>query len=174
MKINRFVTKALFLSAIFPTGFLCALEFNYDKPLREPSIDLGWQFAPSQQTNLNVAKEGKTIQSVIYTSDQFGRRTTPADKSESGETEFMLFLRSNNIFGERLNMIAETVPVQTASFLPNFTPYNYAFVAYGPNQMLSMLRTRDLKKEVKEPNGILVYSYSWYENERAVGGPHFF
>jgi len=63
----------------------------------------------------------------------------------------------------------ETLPFYFAEFMPQYTPYNYGFHGYGPQQMLSKLQAAGIQSEIREKRGILIYTYIPSHVPRAIG-----
>lgn len=93
---------------------------------------------------------------VTYHIDSLSRRITPfANPCANGE--YALFLGCSFTYGES---------VSDTSTLPYFfgqqtgyRPYNYGVSGHSPAQMLALLQTTNLRKQVAEKNGIAIYTY---------------
>lgn len=123
---------------------------------RDP--DLG--SAPQKNIRVTATRkcpDGRKIFQAQYTIDAQGRRVTPFDES-ADRPLFMLFFGCSFIFGEGLND-DETLPYFLAQRAPCYTPYNYAFLGYGPQQMLAILEGGRLTTQVKEQRGAAIYGY---------------
>lgn len=118
-----------------------------------------------------IAADGKEIFGAHYTIDSHGRRmTTVASASE--KEYYALFFGCSFTFGEGVND-NRTLPYFLGKFAPCYKPYNYAFIGYGPQQMLAKLQTGTVSKEIPEHKGILIYGYMGEPGvghvERAIG-----
>lgn len=97
----------------------------------------------------------KTIP-VTYHIDRFSRRITPFTNHRPNG-KYALFLGCSFTYGEA---VADT------STLPYFFgqqtgyhPYNYGVSGHSPAQMLALLQTTNLRKQVTEKDGIAIYTY---------------
>lgn len=118
--------------------------------------------------------DGSDIFQSRYTIDEHGRRVTPGDET-ADRPLFMLFFGCSFIFGEGVND-DQTLPYFLARDAPCYTPYNYAFIGYGPQQMLAMLERGQSALHVKQPRGIAIYGYMGEPGvgqiDRAIGSLH--
>jgi len=116
--------------------------------------------APEKNVQVNVTRkcrDGREIFRARYTIDDQGRRVTPVDGSAERPL-FMLLFGCSFVFGEGLND-DETLPYFLARRAPCYTPYNYSFPGYGPQQMLAILENGGLKSQVKQGRGMAIYGY---------------
>ncbi len=97
----------------------------------------------------------KTIP-VTYHIDSLSRRITPFTNHQPNG-KYALFLGCSFTYGEA---------VSDTSTLPYFFgqqtgyhPYNYGVSGYSPAQMLALLQTTNLRKQVAEKEGIAIYTY---------------
>jgi len=111
-------------------------------------------------------KTGDTLFSVIYTTDSLSRRTYP--KSSSKGEMFALFFGGSFTFGRGLDD-EETLPYFFDEINNVSNTYNYAMNGYGPHQMLRLLESRDLSKEILEKEGFAVFVYIADHCKRVAG-----
>ena len=97
----------------------------------------------------------KTI-AVTYHIDSLSRRITPFT-SHRANGKYALFLGCSFTYGEA---------VPDTSTLPYFfgqasgyRPYNYGVSGHSPAQMLALMQTMNLRKQVAEKEGIAIYTY---------------
>ncbi|MBI3769064.1 MAG: hypothetical protein HY271_11315 [Deltaproteobacteria bacterium] len=137
-------------------------------PYMEPSDALGWRPAASMQTTTQVRLGERLIYEATYSFDEYRRRVVPADP-QADYRRFLLFFGCSNTFGEGLQN-DETLPYFVSRLLPDTHIYNYAFRGYGPQHMLARLESSDLRREVAEPVGAVVYVFPAYHLNRLIGG----
>ena len=128
---------------------------------------LGWAPKPGIKTRAWKRVAGESVYDVQYSIDPLGRRVTPGADAGARRT-FLLFFGCSVTFGEGVND-AETLPHFVAERAPQVRPYNYGFHGYGPQQLLARLETQDLRAEVSEPDGSLVYLFIDAHVNRAIG-----
>lgn len=128
---------------------------------------LGWAPKPGITTRAWKRVAGEPVYDVQYSIDTLGRRFTPG--ADAGpRSSFLLMFGCSVTFGEGVND-AETLPHFIAEQAPLVRPYNYGFHGYGPQQLLARLETQDLRAEVTEPEGSLVYLFIDAHVNRAIG-----
>lgn len=116
--------------------------------------------APEKNVQVNVTRkcrDGREIFRARYTIDDQGRRVTPVDGSAERPL-FMLMFGCSFVFGEGLND-DRTLPYFLGRGAPCYEPYNYSFPGYGPQQMLAILESGQLKSQVKQGRGMAIYGY---------------
>jgi hypothetical protein len=128
---------------------------------------LGWTAKPGIKTRAWKRVAGESVYDVQYSIDALGRRVTPGADAGARST-FLLFFGCSVTFGEGVDD-TETLPHFVAERAPRVRPYNYAFHGYGPQQLLARLETQDLRTEVAEPDGSLVYLFIDAHVNRAIG-----
>jgi hypothetical protein len=128
---------------------------------------LGWAPKPGIKTRAWKRVAGESVYDVQYSIDALGRRVTPGAEAGTRDT-FLLFSGCSVTFGEGVND-TETLPHWVAERAPRVRPYNYAFHGYGPQQLLARLETQDLRAEITEPEGSLVYLFIDAHVNRAIG-----
>jgi hypothetical protein len=133
-----------------------------------PSDALGYAPLKSTVAHITKTKDGQVVYDVDYAFDEHARRIVPQDPNGRYDT-FLLFFGDSNTFGEGLDARA-TLPYQTASALNDVRAYNYAFQGYGPQHILAKLQSTDLRAEVDEPRGLVLYVYLGFLMDRLLGG----
>jgi hypothetical protein len=61
------------------------------------------------------------------------------------------------------------MPAYMAQLAPQYKPYNYGAGGYGPQHMLAQLQRAEMRAEVDEEKGILVYTFIYEHIGRAIG-----
>ena len=104
---------------------------------------------------------------VRYFIDALGRRRIDVPHS-AGADRFLLFFGDSNTFGEGLPQGA-TMPDEMQRRFPDRVAYNYGVHGYGIAQMLDVIVSRDLAREVGEQRGIAFYYFIPAHMARLVG-----
>lgn len=112
-------------------------------------------------------KDGSVIYDVFYTTDQFGRRLTPAAAPEV-RSRHLIFFGCSFTHGEGVQD-HETLPAQAALGLAGYQPYNYGFHGHGTSHMLRKMQSQTLQHEVGEKEGVLVYLFLDFHISRVIG-----
>lgn len=130
--------------------------------------DLGYRILPNVSLPVTKTENGEEIYSVVYNTDEAGRRVVP-DSAKQGETDrFLAFFGCSFTFGEGVSD-EETLPNQVARLLPGYRVYNYGVPGYGPQQMLAMAESGFVRDTIPEQKGIVVYSIFFGHLNRAAG-----
>jgi hypothetical protein len=130
---------------------------------------LGYALVPNMQVRASrkSLNGDRLLYDVSYTVDAEGRRVTPmADPDQ--RSAYILFFGDSFTFGEGVND-AETMPAVVAQLAPHYKSYNYGAGGYGPQHMLAQLQRAEMKTEVGEDDGILVYTFIFEHIGRAIG-----
>jgi hypothetical protein len=144
-----------------------AVETWIDPEYYQAHSALGWAPKPGIKTRAWKRVAGDPVYDVQYSIDALGRRVTPGAAAGPRST-FLLFFGCSVTFGEGVQD-AETFPYFVAERAPRVRAYNYGFHGYGPQQLLARLETQDLRTEVAEPKGTLVYLFIDAHVNRAIG-----
>lgn len=115
-----------------------------------------------------IKKTGKKIYDVEYSVDEYGRRITPVKNIYNKRDKFVLFFGGSFTYGEGVGD-NQTLPFGVGNNSLHFMPYNYGFHGLGPFDVLAKIENIDFKKEVKEKNGILIYTYIDGHIHRTIG-----
>ncbi len=145
---------------------------NYVQGYSLPDGVLGYKPKGSIQAASSKRSQGKTIYDVTYSIDEYHRRITPIEDRSDRDT-FAVFFGCSCTFGEGVDN-NQTLPYYFSRLLSHYVPYNYGFHGYGPQQMLAKLQTGNLRKEIQEKAGILIYLYLPFHVERAIGSMNIF
>jgi len=144
----------------------------------QTTIDEPYLFAFSETmgyTSLPNA-EGRAIKrhgddivfDVVYRTDAHGRRVTPQPSRDSPPDRFLAFMGCSFTFGHGIAE-SETLPAQMQSLVLGARVYNYGFSGYGPQQALVKIQSGDLRQEIPETSGTLVYVFMDHHVHRAIG-----
>lgn len=172
LRLSLLITLALIgsIEAVFfflnttpgePATTLHKPEFQHPDEL------LGYSGIPDSVTHALKMKGEKTIYDVSYSLDEFGRRVTPPGNSKPN-TRYAMFFGGSFTFGEGLND-DETLSYQLAEYSGKITPYNYGHPGYGPQHVLTQLQDSDIREQIPEENGILIYPLISTHVQRAIG-----
>ena len=143
------------------------VETWIDPEYYQAHSELGWAPKPGIKTRAWKRVAGEPVYDVQYSIDALGRRVTPGAAAGPRST-FLLFFGDSVTFGEGVQN-AETFPHFVAERAPRVRAYNYGFHGYGPQQLLARLETQDLRTQVAEPDGSLVYLFIDAHVNRAIG-----
>jgi len=140
---------------------------RHEPAFQHPDELLGYTGIPGAETRALKNRGEKTIYDVTYSLDEYGRRTTPVEGSEPGD-RYAMFFGGSFTFGEGLNN-NETLPSWLAHYSDSITPYNYGHPGYGPQNVLTLLQRSDIRDQIPEPNGLLIYPIISTHVQRAIG-----
>ncbi|MBP8129891.1 MAG: hypothetical protein KA184_09975 [Candidatus Hydrogenedentes bacterium] len=135
--------------------------------LIETDPHLGFRARPNARVHMRLAGTAGEAQECDYTIDALGRRCTPVDNAALRD-RFALFFGCSFAFGEGVND-GETLPAHFARAAPAYLPYNFAFKAYGPQQMCLLAAKEDFARDVAQREGIAVYVFIDHHIDRAIG-----
>lgn len=121
---------------------------------------------PNLVLNHKKTIDGEELFSVDYEIDSFGRRKTPqtGDQIDS----HLVMLGCSYTFGHGLKA-NETLPYYLGKAFKNSRAYNYGMQAYGTYHITRLIESIDLKKEVKESKGIMIYQFLNFHIVRSTG-----
>ena len=107
------------------------------------------------------------IYDLQYHTDEFGRRRTASSGSYSSYDRFAMVSGCSFAFGYGLED-DQTLSYYLDSLL-SYHGYNYGVSGYGTQQTLALLQSRNLKKEIEEPNGVLIHLFIDDHIPRLIG-----
>ncbi len=129
---------------------------EYSQKFNLPDLDFGYKPRSNARVSaIRRDRDGHLIYSVHYSTDELSRRVTPMI-DQGNRPDFMLFFGCSFTFGEGLED-NQTLPYYVSRYAPCYTPYNYGYSGYGPQQMLVRLMKPDFVREVSQGKGILLY-----------------
>jgi hypothetical protein len=131
---------------------------------------LGYKPLPNMRMISKMTFNGRQIYNVTYSTDERSRRLTPVQSAER-PGKFILFFGCSFTFGEGVQD-DETLPFFVGQHAPGYKPYNYGVNGYGPQQMVAKLQQGNIKAEINEPEGILVYTFIDDHIHRVIGSQH--
>lgn len=128
---------------------------------------LGYKPPPNTSTVSTKKVNGKVVYNIIYTVDEYSRRITP-ETTFADKDKFILFFGGSFTVGEGVEN-NETLPYYISQLAGKYRAYNYGFHGYGPQQMLAHLQKSNFPAEIKENDGILIYTFIDPHISRAIG-----
>jgi hypothetical protein len=164
------VTMIVLLEAGFGAAdawFHPEVETHTDRSYYQPHPTLG--YGPKRGIRARAWKrvDERLLYDVEYEIDERGRRVTTVE-GRADRDRFLLFFGGSFVFGEGVEARA-TLPYLVSTHAVRHVPYNYAFHGYGPNQLLAKLESGELRGEVVESEGALVYGFIDAHVRRAIG-----
>ena len=115
---------------------------------------------------LKNLKNNQFIYDVTYFIDEYGRRITPVDKGD--RNRFILFFGCSFTYGEGVQE-DQTLPYYVGRLAVHHTPYNYGYHGLGPFDALAKIESLDFKKEVRETQGVIIYTFMSGQLNRLMG-----
>jgi len=115
---------------------------------------------------LKNLKNGQFIYDVTYFIDKHGRRITPVDKRN--RDRFVLFFGCSFTYGEGVPD-DQTLPYYVGRLTAQYTPYNYGYHGLGPFDALAKIENINFKNEVRETQGIIIYTFMSDHLNRLMG-----
>lgn len=106
----------------------------------------------------------KKIFNVSYRIDKYGRRISTQPRIDK-DLNYMLFLGGSFVSGQGVQD-EETLPSQMAKWFPNYRMYNYGIPGSGLSTLYALTLMENLKKEINEPQGIVLYFYFDFDMNR--------
>jgi len=114
-----------------------------------------------------VKDTDEIVLNATYTIDQFNRRITPL-KYNSPNENYIMFLGGSYTFGEGVED-DETLPFYLGRMIDNYSIYNYGLPGSGPFDMLAKIQHIDFKQEIKEKQGLAIYTMFDDHVHRIIG-----
>lgn len=133
-----------------------------------PDDDLGYRLLPDLAMPVTKKANGEVIYSVVYRTDDVGRRVVPDSPKAEDTDKFIAFFGCSFTFGEGVSD-SDTLPNQVARMMPGYCVYNYAAPGYGPQQMFEMAKSGFVRKTIPQDEGIVVYTIFFDHLNRATG-----
>jgi hypothetical protein len=140
-------------------------HFYYPKPL-EVDSELGFKNLKSIEGRHIARTRDKILFDSIYTTDSYGRRL--AKISNPNRKHFVALFGCSFTFGHGVSD-NQTLNFHLGKIQNDFYPYNYGVGASGPHMMLANLQKTDLRTEIPQKNGILIYVFINHHIDRANG-----
>jgi hypothetical protein len=129
---------------------------------------LGYKNPPNTTRAVEkMSLNGREIFNATYSTDGYSRRITPFKNAGRAE-KFALFFGCSYTFGEGVQN-EETLPSRVGELAPRYRPYNYGAIGYGPQHVMIKLQDPNLRQEIEENEGILIYMYIHDHVYRVIG-----
>ena len=126
---------------------------------------LGYKAKPNWHLQWKPSEGGN---SLTFSTDSLSRRIVPTNDSlKSIRNKYALFLGCSYTYGDGVSD-KETMPYFFEQKAKNYLAQNYGFMGYSPLQTLALFQHRNLRKEVKEPQGFGVYTYINDQIDRVI------
>jgi|GEM_PF-1770081 len=132
-----------------------------------PDENLGVKNPANLENFVMVRSLDKEIYSFVATTDKYGRRVDPSNKSKPKEN-FLIFHGCSFVFGTGLED-NETLSSFVNRKSEKYTAYNYAVGAIGTNYILAHLQSREIPKQVEQRKGTFVYVFIDHHVTRSNG-----
>ena len=145
-----------FASAVYLKFYKDKVKEATNAPLHTSSSPTGYELVRNTSIRSVRTVNGDTVFDVLYKTDLQGRRIVPLSDSTSNRREFVAFFGCSRLFGHGLND-TQTLPYYFQSIDTISRVYNYAVQGFGTNSVFMQLRSRQLHKEIPQPNGIGIY-----------------
>lgn len=139
--------------------------------------ELGWKNIPNcHEKSFYKTIGSDTVYSAYASTDEFGRRVpkenTDVAEENGKKKKHAIFLGDSYTFGQGLNYCS-SFPFLFECIHPDFKPYNYGTMGYGPHQ-LCLLFDEGINTinnyTVPEDSGLCVYTYIYDHMNRVYGG----
>jgi hypothetical protein len=141
-------------------------NYNVVKSVLRTDPILGQVIRENRVSDHQLIFEGKVAISARYTTDEYGRRSSPQNSGE--KKYFAIFTGSSNVFSWGVND-EDAWPNILGERLGNFNIYNYGIKGGGP-QILPLLTQRMIqRKEISEKKGVYFYVFIDDHLGRLVG-----
>lgn len=138
----------------------------------QPSGFLGYAAKKATKAHfVRTGGDGKNIYDVYYTTNEDGLRTTPSSNKDSDNC--LLFFGDSFTFGEGLNDY-ETLPYYIGEKTNHkYKIYNFGFMGYGPNHMLSAIEHGVVDEAVSKCSTSMAFYSSVPDHLNRVDGRRF-
>lgn len=166
IELTFHITVNLFLPE---SPYTSNLKTNYEENnFTEYDINLGYKATPlSTSTEIQYFK-GKEILTAKYNIDSISRRITTQSFKSKLDKKYACFFGCSFTFGNLVND-DQTLPSNFSKLDTNYRSYNYGFNGYGTQHLLSTLQNKKLAHEIKEKDGIFIYTFIDPHIRRAIG-----
>lgn len=157
-----YIGLVMTFGAVLTVEFGCRFYFKrfYQPPYHEVT---NWDPAPnpSRAKGDTICHQYIINDTVIYdlkyAIDTLARRHVPLLRPDSTYNEFALLQVCSFPFGFGLS--DNQTFARSLDSICGVRPYNYSISGRGPQHIAAMLHTRDLRSEIRESNGRLIYLY---------------
>lgn len=121
-----------------------------------------------RQVNCRLSVAGRLLWDVHYSTDSFGRRTTVVPQSTIPQSRIVLF-GCSFLFGEG-SEDGQTIASQLCTEIPESQGFNYGVPGWGTQQMLALLESGRISREVPQGVQLGIYLYLPEIHEARVVG----
>ncbi len=126
---------------------------------------LGYKAKVNWHLRWQPSKESRVLN---FSTDTLSRRIIPTNDSlKSGINKYALFLGCSYTYGDGVSD-DETMPYFFEQKAQHYLAQNYGFMGYSLLQSLAIFQHRNLRKEIKEPEGFAVYTYINDQIDRVI------
>ncbi len=137
-------------------------EVSYERPnpaRTELQHNLGWFWIDTSIHNRKTVA-GSTVYDVDYEFDAYGRRivSDAIDPPDAVREKHVIFVGGSFAMGHGVSG-DKTLPARLQLQLPDHRVYNYAKSGHSPSHVRRLLDVKDLRDEIPEKRGIMIYSY---------------
>ncbi|MDP6907855.1 MAG: hypothetical protein QF371_00035 [Flavobacteriales bacterium] len=178
-KLMLYIGLFLSLCMVLSIEFSCRYYFKHiyrapysEKTYWEPSAIIRDSILGSKLPNDTVVSHAYVVNDSLiykqyYRTDQVGRRINPKTRPDSSCQKFAMVTGCSFAFGYGVN------EHQTLAYfldsLMRYRGYNYAVAGHGTQQTLALLESRNLSKEINEPDGVLIHLFIDDHIPRLIG-----
>lgn len=134
---------------------------------QKEDADMGYVNLPDAHVEMRSWSYGVPNPTAFYTMDSLGRRVN-GNAIQGRRPRYALFLGCSVTFGVLVDN-TQTLPSIVERIDTTVRSYNYGVSGYGTHHLLALLKGRDLRKEVTEPDGAAFYLYFPDHVNRAIG-----
>jgi len=128
---------------------------------------LGHKPLPNVRIFSKMTVKGRPIFEFTCSTDAQSRRVTPGQRLVDID-KFILFFGCSFTFGEGVQD-NETLPYFVGQLASRYRPYNYGVNGYGPQQMVAKLQQEEIRREIKQPGGVSIYTFIDDHMSRMIG-----
>lgn len=118
-------------------------------------------------TDVATDESGKILYDITYKHDEFGRRIVEEVKNVAPD-KFAIWFGCGDIYGMGVSG-KETIPQIFSEKNAEYKSYNYGFAGIGAQYPLRILETTNLKNELKEAYGMMIYVISEAHYPKTLG-----
>jgi hypothetical protein len=126
----------------------------------------GFKGKPNTTTVDHGYLDGTLIYDATYKTNEHGRRITPAENMAQRD-RFIALFGCSFTFGLCVEE-SETVGAYLATMAPEYMPYNFAYLGWGPGQTLLTLE-QPIEQEISQKRGVGVYVFIPHQVQRVIG-----
>jgi hypothetical protein len=126
---------------------------------------LGYKAKPDWHLEWQPTKGSKLL---TFSTDSLSRRIVPhSDTSKGMRDKYALFLGCSYTYGDGVSD-NETMPYFFEQNAQHYLAHNYGFLGYSPLQSLALFQHRSIRNEIKQKNGLAIYTYINDQIDRVI------